>query len=92
MALAVVFTAFQAIEYSTANFTMTDGVFGTTFYVSTGTHGFHVGVGTAFIAVCLVRAYRYHFTATHHAGLENAIVYWHIVDVVWLFLFVVVYY
>ena len=61
---------------------MTDGVFGTTFYVSTGTHGIHVGVGTAFIFVCLVRAFRYHFTPTHHAGLENAIVYWHMVDVV----------
>ena len=59
--------------------------------MATGFHGFHVIVGTIFLSVCLVRAYKGHFKPEHHFGLEAAAWYWHFVDVVWLFLFCSIY-
>nr|WBU10861.1 cytochrome c oxidase subunit 3 [Malassezia vespertilionis] len=88
---ASVFTYCQGIEYSNAPFTISDGMYGSTFYMSTGFHGIHVIVGTIMLAVSLARLIQYHFTNTHHIGYESAILYWHFVDVVWLFLFVSVY-
>jgi len=90
--LAIVFTAFQGIEYTVSSFTISDGAFGSCFYFGTGFHGLHVMIGTAFIAVGLWRTYAYHLTENHHLGLEAGILYWHFVDVVWLFLFVSIYY
>jgi len=90
--LAVIFTAFQGVEYSVSSFTISDGAFGTCFYFGTGFHGLHVIIGTAFLAVGLWRVLAYHVTDNHHLGLESAILYWHFVDVVWLFLFVSIYY
>ena len=89
--LAVMFTALQGLEYMEADFTIADGVYGSCFFFSTGFHGFHVIVGTAFIAVAFFRIINYHFTAEHHMGLESSILYWHFVDVVWLFLYAAVY-
>jgi len=89
--LGISFTALQAYEYGHAAFGFTDGIYSSTFYMATGFHGFHVIVGTIFLAVCLVRAQRGHFTAGQHFGFEAAAWYWHFVDVVWLFLFVCVY-
>ncbi len=91
VALGVIFTGLQAIEYSHAPFGFTDGVFASTFYLATGFHGLHVLIGTLFLAVNLVRAMRGGLTPTHHLGFEFAAWYWHFVDVVWLFLFVFVY-
>jgi len=90
--LALVFTAFQYVEYTEAGFTISDSVFGSSFYASTGLHGFHVIVGTLYIGVAFFRFLNYHLTKTHHVGFEGSILYWHFVDVVWLFLFIVVYY
>jgi cytochrome c oxidase subunit 3 len=90
--LAVIFTAFQAYEYVEAPFTIADGIYGSTFYMATGFHGFHVMVGTLFLTVCLFRTMAHHFTRNHHVGFEAAAWYWHMVDVVWLFLFLCVYY
>lgn len=90
--LAIVFTLFQGVEYTVSSFTISDGAFGSCFYFSTGFHGLHVLIGTAFIAVGLWRVLAYHVTDNHHLGLESAILYWHFVDVVWLFLFVSIYY
>jgi len=90
--LALVFTAFQGIEYTVSSFTISDGIFGSCFYLGTGFHGIHVMIGTAFIAVGLWRVLAYHSTENHHLGLESAILYWHFVDVVWLFLFISIYY
>ena len=79
------------LEYAEAPFTIADSVYGSTFFLTTGFHGFHVLIGTIFLLVCLVRLYNQEFTREHHVGFESAIWYWHFVDVVWLFLFVVVY-
>jgi len=59
--------------------------------MATGFHGFHVIIGTIFLAVCLFRVGKGHFKQDHHFGFEAAAWYWHFVDVVWLFLFVAVY-
>lgn len=90
--LASIFTVFQAYEYIEATFDISDGIYGTTFYMTTGLHGLHVIIGTLFLTVCLVRMYKGHFTPTHHVGFEAAIWYWHFVDAVWLFLYAFVYY
>jgi len=90
--LATIFTACQGVEYSVSSFTISDGIFGTCFYFGTGFHGLHVIIGTIMIAVGLWRVLAYHVTDNHHLGLESAILYWHFVDVVWLFLYVFMYY
>jgi len=90
--LAIVFTAFQGVEYTVSSFTISDGTFGSCFYFGTGFHGLHVMIGTAFISVGLWRVLSYHSTDNHHLGLESSILYWHFVDVVWLFLFISIYY
>lgn len=90
--LAVIFTFFQGVEYSLSSFTISDSSFGSCFYFGTGFHGLHVMIGTAFIAVGLWRVIAYHSTNNHHLGLESSILYWHFVDVVWLFLFISIYY
>lgn len=89
--LAVFFTGLQALEYMEAPFTISDGIYGSTFYLATGFHGFHVFIGTVFLVVCLIRLMNNHFTRFHHLGCEAAFYYWHFVDVVWLFLFVAIY-
>ena len=89
--LAILFTGLQAFEYQEASFDITDGVYGSTFYIATGFHGIHVIIGTLFLIVCLIRLINYHFTKEHHFGFEAAAWYWHFVDVVWLFLFVTIY-
>lgn len=66
------FTFLQAIEYYEAPFTIADGVYGSTFFVATGFHGLHVIIGTTFLAVCLLRQIKYHFTIEHHFGFEAA--------------------
>jgi len=91
IALAAFFTALQAFEYINAPFGISDGVYGSTFFLATGFHGLHVFVGTIFLTVCLFRLTLNHFTREHHFGFEAAAWYWHFVDVVWLFLFVTVY-
>jgi cytochrome c oxidase subunit 3 len=90
--LALIFTVFQGIEYSVSSFTISDGAFGTCFFFSTGFHGLHVIIGTIFLSVALWRIFAYHLTDNHHLGFEGGILYWHFVDVVWLFLYVSVYY
>ncbi len=89
--LGVIFLGFQAYEYHHAPFLFKDGIFPSAFYMATGFHGFHVLVGTLFLAVCWVRTNKGHFTADSHFGFEAAAWYWHFVDVVWLFLFIAIY-
>ncbi len=89
--LGAVFSCIQAYEYAHAPFPFGETPYSSAFYMATGFHGFHVLVGTIFLIVCLVRAYKGHFTPRQHFGFEAAAWYWHFVDVVWLFLFVAVY-
>ena len=89
--LGICFTALQAYEYSHAGFSFSGGIYGSTFFMATGFHGFHVIVGTSFLTVCFFRARAGHFKPDHHFGFEAAAWYWHFVDVVWLFLFICIY-
>jgi len=89
--LGVIFSTVQGYEYMHAPFSFKGLNYGAAFFMSTGFHGFHVLVGTIFLAVCLARVYAGHFTPRQHFGFEAAAWYWHFVDVVWLFLFVTVY-
>lgn len=89
--LASIFTSLQGLEYITANFNISDGIYGSTFYLATGFHGIHVILGTIFLLVCMKRLVNYHFTKNHHFGFEAAAWYWHFVDFVWLILFVSIY-
>jgi cytochrome c oxidase subunit III len=89
--LGALFTACQVFEYGHAAFTFGNHIYGSTFFMATGFHGAHVLIGTIFLAVCLVRALKGHFTPQQHFGFEAAAWYWHFVDVVWLFLFACIY-
>lgn len=89
--LGALFTVFQVYEYQHAAFGFSGHIYGATFFMATGFHGFHVIVGTIFLLVCLLRALNGGFTPKQHFGFEAAAWYWHFVDVVWLFLFVVIY-
>ena len=89
--LGALFTTIQVYEYAHAPFEFGGNTYSSAFYMATGFHGFHVLVGTIFLIVCLVRTYKGHFTPRQHFGFEAAAWYWHFVDVVWLFLFIVVY-
>jgi len=95
VALGAIFSVLQGVEYYEAIhgglFSFSGDVYGATFFMATGFHGFHVLVGTIFLAVCLFRATKDHFTAERHFGFEAAAWYWHFVDVVWLVLFACIY-
>ena len=89
--LGVLFTGFQAYEYSHAAFGFAGNIYGANFFMATGFHGAHVVIGTIFLAVCYFRLRAGHFSPTKHNGFEAACWYWHFVDVVWLFLFFSIY-
>lgn len=89
--LGLYFTFLQYIEYKYARFSFRDSVYGGIFFLATGFHGFHVIIGSIFIAVNIFRLFRFHFSMNHHLGLELAAWYWHFVDLIWLFLFVIIY-
>nr|YP_010866012.1 cytochrome c oxidase subunit III [Cerapanorpa brevicornis]WGT92297.1 cytochrome c oxidase subunit 3 [Cerapanorpa brevicornis] len=89
--LGIYFSILQGYEYMEASFTISDSVYGSTFFMATGFHGLHVIIGTTFLLVCLIRHMYYHFSNSHHFGFEAAAWYWHFVDVVWLFLYISIY-
>jgi len=70
--LAVIFTTFQAYEYNMADFRLSDGIYGSTFYMATGFHGFHVLVGTISLSICFIRLLQYQLTQEHHFGFESS--------------------
>ena len=93
--LGAAFMGFQVYEYMHAyrelNLKLTSGIYGSTFFMLTGFHGFHVTMGAIMLSVILYRVLRGHFTPEQHFGFEGAAWYWHFVDVVWLGLYVIVY-
>jgi cytochrome c oxidase subunit 3 len=95
VALGFGFVFLQAYEYSHAyqdlNLRLDSGIYGSTFYMLTGFHGFHVTMGATMLLVIMIRAAKGHFTADNHFAFEAVAWYWHFVDVVWLGLFVFVY-
>ncbi len=96
VALGVLFLFLQAAEYYEAyaqfGLTLNSGIYGSTFFMLTGFHGFHVAMGMTMLAIQLIRSVKNkHFTASDHFGFEASSWYWHFVDVVWVFLFLFVY-
>jgi len=94
--LALIFLGLQAAEYYEAyvlyGLTLNSGIYGSTFFMLTGFHGFHVAMGMTMLLIQLVRSVKNeHFTASDHFGFEASSWYWHFVDVVWVFLFLFVY-
>jgi len=93
--LGVLFVGLQAYEYSHAyndlSLKLGSGVYGSTFYILTGFHGFHVILGSIMLMAILGRSMKKHFTAHNHFAFEGVAWYWHFVDVVWLGLFIFVY-
>ena len=89
--LGIYFTFLQATEYYIASFNISDRIYGTTFFVTTGFHGAHVIIGSLFLLICLIRLKNTQFSSTHHFGFEAAAWYWHFVDVVWICLFIIIY-
>jgi len=90
-----VFLGLQGYEYYHAytdlNLKLTSGIFGSTFFMLTGFHGFHVFLGTLMLIIITLRLQKGHFTAERHFGFEGVAWYWHFVDVVWLGLYILVY-
>jgi cytochrome c oxidase subunit 3 len=97
--LGLIFTCIQAYEYREIILeklffnpaSQSAGLYGSSFFMATGFHGFHVMIGTIFLTVCLIRILMGQMTPVKHFGFEAAAWYWHFVDVVWLFLFAFVY-
>nr|QPT74077.1 cytochrome c oxidase subunit 3 [Micadina brachyptera] len=89
--MGLYFTMLQTYEYIEAPFTISDSVYGSSFFMATGFHGLHVIIGTTLLFVCMMRQLNFHFSKNHHVGFEAAAWYWHFVDVVWLFLYISIY-
>ena len=90
--LGVIFTLFQLIEYMEAKFRIRDRIYGSIFFIGTGFHGLHVLIGSIYLIINLLRIYNKEFSKLHHFRFEAASWYWHFVDVIWLFLFILIYY
>ncbi len=95
LVLGFTFMYVQALEYYHAymhmGLTLKAGIYGTTFFMLTGFHGLHVTIGATMLLIMWIRCLRGHFTPKNHFAFEAAAWYWHFVDVVWIFLFFVVY-
>jgi cytochrome c oxidase subunit 3 len=93
--LGITFLCVQGYEYyhlyTDLNLKLSSGIFGSTFFMLTGFHGFHVFLGMLMLLVITLRLHKGHFSAENHFGFEGAAWYWHFVDVVWLGLYVLVY-
>jgi cytochrome c oxidase subunit 3 len=91
IALGLTFLLTQAREYSRIGFAPHDGAFGTIFYGLTGLHGAHVFVGLMLLTFATIRAFRGHYSAAHHHGVEIPGIYWHFVDVMWIVVYTTIY-
>nr|YP_003204906.1 cytochrome c oxidase subunit 3 [Millerozyma farinosa]CAY39276.1 cytochrome c oxidase, subunit 3 [Millerozyma farinosa] len=89
--LIVIFVGCQGLEYKIAPFTISDSVYGSTFFSATGLHGLHMMMLGIMLALCTWRVYNYDFTNSSHVGAETTILYTHVLDVMWLFMYMVMY-
>jgi len=89
--MGLTFLLTQATEYARIGFAPHSGAFGTVFYCLTGLHGAHVFVGLTLLGVATTRAFRGHYSAQAHHGVEIPGIYWHFVDVMWIIVFTTVY-
>nr|YP_010596814.1 cytochrome c oxidase subunit III [Stenocephus fraxini]WAK85073.1 cytochrome c oxidase subunit III [Stenocephus fraxini] len=89
--LGIYFSYLQKFEYTQSLFSISDSIYGSTFFLTTGFHGIHVIIGTTFLTVCLTRLVLKHFSYSHHFNFEAASWYWHFVDIIWLFLYISIY-
>jgi cytochrome c oxidase subunit 3 len=89
--MGLTFLITQGREYSRVGFAPKDGAFATIFYCLTGLHGAHVFVGLSILLFMTIRAFRGHFDAEHHHGVEIGGIYWHFVDVMWIVVYLTVY-
>nr|AIW06390.1 cytochrome c oxidase subunit III [Ichneumonidae sp. MT-2014] len=88
---SIYFTSLQFQEYSEAPFSLADSSYGSIFFLLTGFHGIHVIIGTLFIIISMYRIYYNHYSTFHHFGFEASAWYWHFVDVIWLFVYLIIY-
>lgn len=89
--LIILFVIFQSLEYFYSEFTLTDGIYGSTFYSLTGLHGIHMIMLIIMLSVCSFRIYNYNFTNNSHIFGESTILYLHILDILWLFIYIIAY-
>lgn len=89
--LIVIFVSCQYIEYTNAIFTITDGIYGSVFYAGTGLHFLHIIILAVILAINYWRLRNYHLTSGHHVGYETTVVYCRVLDVIWLFLYIIFY-
>jgi len=89
--MGLTFLLTQILEYSRIGFAPKDGAFATIFYCLTGLHGAHVFVGLTLLVFATTRAFRGHYSAAHHHGVEIPGIYWHFVDVMWIVVYTTVY-
>lgn len=89
--LIFIFVICQTLEYQYSSFTLSDGIYGSTFYSLTGLHGIHMIMLVIMLAVCTYRVYNYDFTNVSHVFAESTILYLHVLDVIWLFIYIFVY-
>ena len=85
------FLCIQYMEYTHSQFDISDGIYGSTFFMLTGFHGGHVIIGVTALIITLIRLIELHFSSYSHTGYKLALIYWHFVDVVWIFVFLIVY-
>lgn len=89
--LGLIFTTIQVFEYNYAPFTMSDGIFGSLFYFGTGLHGLHIVVGTTMLCVSYALIRSYIASDQVHLGFKASILYWHFVDILWVFIYLAIY-
>lgn len=89
--LGFIFLLCQIFEYKISRFSFSDGIFGSIFFIATGFHGIHVLIGRFFLFFIFIRIQKNHFSYSHMLGFEFSIWYWHFVDLVWLYLYIIIY-
>jgi len=89
--LGIFFLFLQCIEFYSATFDLSDGIFGSVFFFLTGLHAWHVIVGVIAISICEERIFRRHFLENNYIGFVLVVWYWHLVDVIWLVLWLTIY-